>query len=212
MRQLTGITTRAKNHRPVEFVCPRCGVDRAGAVVELQRWYCVLGRGVMPLAKLGERVECGDCSYRAGLAVLDVPTAAMLAQRLEQAMRSAAATMVRAAFHDGGRSVDIDVIDEVIDVLRSNGYDYDEAVLQADLTATNDIETLAFVRLIADELTAYGKQSFVHKMLAIAVADGPVTSSEQRAISRIGVALGMVPPHLNGVLRSVAHQYQTAAA
>src|SRR5690349_12291608 len=85
-----GVGVRAKRIRQVEFVCPRCGVDRDGAIVEQQRWYHLAGVPVIPLATLDGAVHCNDCGHRAGLAVLDVLTANALTECLATAMRYAA--------------------------------------------------------------------------------------------------------------------------
>ena len=48
-------------------------------------------------------------------------------------------------------------------------------------------------------------------MVAIALADGAFTRTEQVTLVRIGVDLGMAAPHINGVLASAVTHYQAAA-
>lgn len=208
--RLRGVAIRSKPVRSVEFVCPRCGVDRGGVVVEQQRWYCVLGIPVVPLAVLDPAVACGTCDHRAGLGVLDVLTSGALTECLALAMRYAVASIVRAGIDDGS-GIGPDVLDEVFDVMLGSGYVYDELVLAGDLTALDDTIVRRALEPLADELTPHGKQGFLHRMIAIALADGHLNRNEQLALVNIGVGLGMAAPHINGVLATAAGQVQTAA-
>jgi hypothetical protein len=207
--RLRGVAVRTKTIQSVEFVCPRCGVDREGAVVEQQRWYCVLGIPTVPLAVLEPAVVCNTCDHRAGLGVLDVLTSAALTECLATAMRYAVASIVRAGIDDGN-GIGPDVLDEVFDVMLGSGYLYDELVLAGDLTAVDDNLVRRALEPLADELTPHGKQGFLHRMIAIAMADGHLNRNEQLALVNIGVGLGMAAPHINGVLAS-AIQFQPAA-
>jgi hypothetical protein len=209
MSKLTSIVIRTKVRSRIELVCPRCGVDRNGDVVDQQRWGCVLGLPVVRLATLEPRIECTECRYQAGMCVLEIPTAAMLAERLESAMRSAIATMVRAADDPSGAAFDL--TDEAVRTMQHAGYDYDAAMLAHDLANTDDIETSARLRLLIDDLTPHGKQGFLHRMIAIALTDGPITNNERRAIERMGGALGMARPHLIGVIGTASQPFQPAA-
>jgi hypothetical protein len=208
MRKLAGTVIRAKALDHIELVCPRCGVDRDGSVVDLERWGCLLGVPVLRLTELDQMIECSQCGYRAGMCVLEIPTAAVLTARLEAAMRSAMATMVRAA--DEPSRNDFDLTDEVVRAMRSAGYAYDASLLAEDLAGTDDIETSARLRLLVDDLTPHGKQGILHRMIAIALADGPLSANERRSLERMGGALGMARPHLIGVLGTASQPFQPA--
>ena len=107
---------RAKRISQVEFVCPRCGLDRRGAVVEQQRWYHVVGVPVVPLATLDSAVHCDECGHRAGLSVLEVLTASALSECLALAMRYATAAMVKASIADGD-GITMEMLDEIFDLM-----------------------------------------------------------------------------------------------
>src|SRR3954447_10787145 len=87
--KLHGVGVRAKRISQVEFVCPLCGVDRVGAVIEQQRWCHVVGVPVVPLATLDSAVRCDECGYCSGLSALEVLTASALTECLQLAMRYA---------------------------------------------------------------------------------------------------------------------------
>jgi hypothetical protein len=208
--ELHGVGVRAKRISQVEFVCPCCGVDRSGAVVEQQRWYHVLGVPVVPLATLDSAVHCDSCGHRSGLSVLEVLTADALTECLALAMRYATAAMVKASI-SAGDGITMEMLDEIFDLMLVSGYEYDEVTLAADLTDVDDTALAAALRPLVEELTPHGKQGFLHRMVAIALADGELTRSEQIALVQIGVDLGMAAPHINGVLATAVTHYQAAA-
>ena len=202
------VRTRPLEH--VEFVCPRCGGDRSGVVLEAQRWFCLLGVRVVPSAMLDPMVECEACGHRSSTAVLEVLTSAALTACLAEAMRRSVASVVRAGIGDG-HGMSPDVLDAVLDVMITGGYEYDEFELAGDLAAAGEDVVRTALRPLVDELTPRGKQSFLHRMLAIALADGPLGRGEQRALVQIGVELGMAAPHINGVIATAAIRYRAAA-
>jgi len=208
--KLHGVGVRAKRISQVEFVCPRCGVDRTGAVIEQQRWYHVIGVPVVPLATLDSAVHCDECGHRSGLSVLEVLTASALTECLELAMRYATAAMVKASIADGD-GITVEMLDEIFDLMLVSGYQYDEVTLAADLTDIDDTALAAALRPLVEELTPHGKQGFLHRMVGVALADGSLTRTEQLRLVQIGVDLGMAAPHINGVLATAVTHYQAAA-
>ena len=208
--KLHGVGVRTKRISQVEFVCPRCGVDRNGAVIEQQRWYQIVGVPVVPLATLDSAVHCDECGHRAGLSVLEVLTASALTECLALAIRFATAAMVKASIADGD-GVTMEMLDEIFDLMLVSGYEYDEVTLAADMTDVGATALTAALRPLVEELTPHGKQGFLHRMVAIALADGELTRTEQITLVQIGVALGMAAPHINGVLATAVTHYQAAA-
>jgi hypothetical protein len=208
--KLHGVGVRTRPICEVDFVCPCCGVDRAGTVVEQQRWYHVFGIPCVPLATLDEAVDCATCGHRSGVAVLEVLTANELTARLATAMRCATASMVKASIDDGD-GIGVEMLDAVFDLMMVSGYEYDEIMLAGDLSAIDSDLLSSALRPLVDELTPHGKQGFLHRMVAIALADGGFTRSEQQTLVDIGVALGMAAPHINGVLATAVTHHQAAA-
>ena len=82
---MTGIVIRTSPIRRVEFVCPQCGVDRDGTIVDQQRWYVVARRPARAAgqARSGGRVPRLRAPVRAS-ACSTVPTAAALGDMLER--------------------------------------------------------------------------------------------------------------------------------
>lgn len=204
---MTGIVIRTSPIRRVEFVCPQCGVDRDGSIVDQQRWFVALGVPLVPLAKLDPVVECRSCRHRAGIGVLTVPTAAALGEMLERAMRHAIATIVR-----HGASAPSDEVERfAVEMMRKSGFSYDRDALALDLDRLTDRGTAPHVRPLADELTAHGKQGLLHRLHMLAALTGGPSTAQRTTLVRIGVALGMAAPHINGVL-AAAHRHDATLA
>ena len=204
---MTGIVIRTSPIRRVEFVCPQCGVDREGSIVDQQRWFVAVGVPLVPLAKLDPVVECRTCRHRAGIGVLTVPTAAALGDMLERAMRHAIATIVR----HGRTTPSTEVERFAVEMMRRSGFSYDRESLALDLDQLSDQGTPPHVRPLADELTAHGKQGLLHRLHALASLTGGPSTAQRTALVRIGVALGMAAPHINGVLAAARRHDATLA-
>lgn len=195
MQSIWAIEVRNRTVDETSFVCPRCGIDRPGTEIEPQRWFSVLRVPLVPLATLDPVIRCKVCSHEAGIGVLDVPTADLLAIYLDEGLRHAAASVVRA-----GQNPSAPTREEAVQVVASSGRDYDAAEFEADLVGLDDIGTAECLTRLAAELSAHGKQSFLHRMAALAQVDGPMTVLQRRTLVAQGVALGMPAPHINGVI------------
>jgi hypothetical protein len=193
-----GTGVRSTPLRQVAFVCPHCGVDREGAVVERRRWLLVGDTAVLPLRRVGPMVECAVCAEQCGLTVLNVPTSSALEAMLHTALRHAIVSVVRSGRSIGSTNDDVDR--QAVTVMRNAGYLYDRFDLDEDLRTLSDAGTAPHLRPLADELTHHGKQSLLHRLHTLATVDGPVRPAQREVLLRIGVALGMSAAHINGVL------------
>ena len=194
---MTGIVVRTKPVRSVAFVCPQCGVDRDGAVVDQRRWFIVLGVPVVPLAVLDPMVLCGACGHRCGIGVLSVPTSAALGEMLAVGLRHAIASVMRAS---DAAPASADVERHAVSIMRNAGFLYDRFALDRDLEELSEAGTAPTMRPLADELTPHGKQALIHRLYGLAAAGGEPTRAQRDLLVRIGVALGMAAPHINGVI------------
>jgi hypothetical protein len=182
-------------------VCPRCGVDRTGSEVEPQRWFVAIGVPVVPLATLPNEMWCNTCSHQSDLGVLDVPTTAQLTGRLELAVRSSIAAVVRAGAVPAVEPIiDGAVIDMAFQVMNADGHRYDEDCLRQDVRQLDDDRVKVNLGRLADELTSHGKQMFLRRATAVAVSDGPLDDLQREVLIDIGLALSMPRPHIYGVL------------
>ena len=125
-------------------------------------------------------------------------------------MRYATASILKTSVDDGA-GIRTEMLDEVFDLMIVSGYEYDELTLTADLSAIDDSALTDALRPLVEELTPHGKQGFLHRMVAIALATRRLTRTEQVTLVRIGVDLGMAAPHINGVLASAVTRHEAAA-
>lgn len=190
------IGVRHRTVRPVEFVCPRCGLDRTGAELVPGRWARLFGVPLLPLGEHDPVVECDDCGHESDLGALDVPTTEQLAGILEQATIAALVTAVRTS--DSGRAGD--VMAAARQALLDVGYGPGQIDLDDAVAALTPDDAHCVVRRLGRELTTHGKQGFLHRIAAVALTGASLTPSSREALVGIGCDLGMAAPHINGVL------------
>ena len=192
MQAIWAIEVRDRSVGATTFVCPRCGIDRPGSELEQQRWFSVLRIPLVPLATLDPVVRCDACGHRSDVGVLEIPTTDLLTVYIDDALRHSAATIVRS-----GRTPSPAACEAAVAIVSTTRRDYDLAQFDADLVGLDDIATTERLKRLAPELSAHGKQSFLHRMAALAQIDGEMTVLQWRTLVGLGVALGMPAPHIN---------------
>lgn len=195
MQPIWAIEVRDRIVGETTFVCPRCGIDRPGSHVEQQRWFSVLRIPLVPLATLDPIVRCGVCAHRSDVGVLEIPTTDLLTVYIDDALRHSAASIVRA-----GRMPSSASREAAVAIVSTTRRGYDLTQFDADLVGLDDIATVERLKRLAPELSAHGKQGFLHRMAALAQVDGEMTVLQRRTLVGLGVALGMPAPHINGVI------------
>ena len=199
MSRWYGIENHDRMIRQALFVCPRCGLDRDGTEYEPRRWICVLGLPIVPL-DAGEHVLCCNvCDHRCDLGVLEIPTTEVLAGYLADATRHGVAAIVRAGMSTAG-DVEPAVRRVAVDTMLAEGLRYDDGRLDADVAGLDHTGTVAAFDRLADEMTTYGKQAFLHRLAAVAFASGAISERERSTIVDLGIALRMQAMHINDVL------------
>ncbi len=190
------IGVRQRRTRSVELVCPRCGVDRTGAEMLPMRWASLFGCPVLPLGEHDPVVICDECGHTSDLGVLDVPTSDQLSSLLRDATVGALVLAMRST---GPASTEV-VRRAAMSTLDETGFGDVAALLDAESTSLSADDARERLRRIGDELTAYGKQGFLHRVTAVALAAEPITPGQRDVLVQIGCDLGMAAPHINGVL------------
>lgn len=188
--------TRQRAVRKLEFVCPRCGLDRAGAEVTVRRWWHIAGVPVLPLGEPYPGVVCATCEHRYDVDVLEIPTTTELVLVLEAATVAAAVALVAATPHDRVDSVR----DCAIRTLVDNGFDYDHDRFALATVTVSSEEGAAQVRRLRHELTQHGKQGLLHRLTNVVMHDAAITAGQRDALVDIGRQLGLSVVHVNGML------------
>ncbi len=190
------VATRQRAVRKLEFVCPRCGLDRAGGEVTVRRWWHVAGVPVLPLGEPYPAVVCDTCHHRYDIDVLEIPTTADLVWVLEAATVAAMVALVAATPLDREDGVLVRAIETLVD----NGFDYDHDRLAHAIAALGSDNGAAQIRRLRHELTSHGKQGLLHRLTTVVMDDGTITSTQRDALIGIGRQLGLSAVHVNGML------------
>jgi hypothetical protein len=177
------------------FHCRRCGGDREYRHRAGRRWFTLFFIPVIPLSSVGEHVQCTTCRTRYVTDVLHQPTTAQMQAALPAGMRAAVTVMLRS----GDPSSPVSRQRAIEAVIGSGVRDYDEAMLNADLTQPFEAIRPA-LNQVGAQLTIQAREWYLAEVIRIAMADGPLTESERHAALAIGVDLGMTQAQVIGVV------------
>lgn len=175
-----------------EFVCAHCGLDRNGVIVRGRRWVALGSLRLFPLGEVEPKVRCNRCRHESDLGVLDIPTTTQLARLLDEATIAALTMLVWASDGD-------DEVRERADRILKHSAMGPEWLDHAARTLSPG-DALDRLRRLRDELTAHGKQGFLHRMATVVGPADEVSCTQHNALVDIGCGLGMAPAHVNGTL------------
>jgi len=179
------------------FHCPHCGGDRAYRLRSGRRWLTLFFVPVIPLARIGEAVECKTCRTRFNRAVLRLPTTVQMAASLPVGMRGAAALVLRA-----GDPEDNAARRRAIETIRGYGDEsYDSDALDEDLALDEEYQAGRVVQ-VSGQLAVEAKEWFLAQAVRIALAAGSLSDEQRAALHRVAGGLAMTPAHALGVIVS----------
>jgi hypothetical protein len=182
------------------FHCERCGGDRQYRHRAGRRWFTLLFIPVIPLAQVGEHIQCAVCGTSYRVAVLKLPTTTQMLAAIPAGLRAAAIIMLRA----GGDSAP--ARRRAIDGIKGAGLpDYDEAALDADLfvSALPDQpgqDLGGALNRLAIQLEVPAREWFLAEAVRLGLADGTLSDEERHAAQKIAARLGMTPAQARGVI------------
>ena len=177
------------------FHCPRCGGDRQYRLRAGRRFFTLFFIPVIPLAKVGEHVQCMACQGRFQASVLSLPTAAQMSAALPEGMRVAAVTILQADPRASAAARQ-----QAIEAIRGAGASgYGPADLDTDLAQPVSPDPRSLTQVGA-QLTPEAREWFFAQVVRIAVVDGPLSAAQRQAAQAIGQHLGMTPAQTLGVV------------
>ena len=177
------------------FHCRRCGGDREYRHRAGRRWFTLFFLPVIPLNSVGDHVRCTTCRTRYVTDVLSQPTTAQMQAALPAGMRAAVSAMLRS----GDPSSPVSRQRAIEAVIASGVPNYDEAMLDADLTQSFEAIRPA-LNQVGGQLTVQAREWYLAEVIRIAMADGPLTGTERHASLAIGADLGMTQAQVVGVV------------
>ena len=177
------------------FHCRRCGGDREYRHRAGRRWFTLFFIPVIPLNSVGEHVQCTTCRTRYVTEVLSQPTTAQMQAALPAGMRAAVSAMLRS----GDASSPTSRQRAIEAVIGSGVPNYDEAMLNADLTQPFEAIRPA-LNQVGAQLTIQAREWYLADVIRIGLADGLLTDGERHAARGIGLDLGMTQAQVIGVI------------
>jgi len=182
------------------FHCQRCGGDRQYWRRAGRRWFALFFIPVIPLAHVGEHVQCAVCGTAYRVQVLNLPTTAQMQAAIPAAMRAAAVVMLHAG---GGSSAS--ARRRAMDEIKGAGLpDYDDAALDADLSEAEPgqpaRDLAGTLNRLAIQLEIPAREWFLAEAVRIGLADGMLSDEERHAAHEIAAHLGMTPAQARGVI------------
>ncbi len=190
------------------FYCPQDGGDRAYRKRQARKWFTFFWIPIIPLGVLGEFIECTSCGSTYDEAVLTLPTAAEMMDNLANAMRQAVVSLITAdgVVDEAEKDAGFEVMQRFTDTT------YTRADLNDDIKDLKHGDLARQLESVAGMLNDHGKESLIAGCLEIAAADGSIDESELEEVRRAGLALGMSPAHLRGVITHAKDMLDSSAA
>jgi hypothetical protein len=183
------------------FYCPRCRGDRSYTRKGVRRWFTLFFVPVFPIsATTGTRVCCDTCGGAFSEEVLAQPTAEAFRTVYGTAFRSCALEVLRAGDPTNALAR-TSALAAINDLLPSE--QLDDAALDRDLT--NAVPTPLAVALapVVNRLDAGQAEWFFGACAKVALADGPLSERERRALETIGESLHLTAAHQVGVIETL---------
>lgn len=177
------------------FFCRKCGGDRDYRRRTGRRFITLFFVPLIPLNKTGEHVQCTRCRTRYVTEVLRVPTAARMQQALPAGTRALVAAMLQA-----GDPANAAARRRAIEAVTAAGApDYDDAALDADLSAPADAGRKA-IAVLGDQLQVHAREWHLAEVIRIAMADGPLTGAQRATAESLAAGLGLTQAQTIGVI------------
>lgn len=177
------------------FHCRHCGGDRQYRLRAGRKWLTLFFIPVIPLARVGEHVQCQACRTKYVTDVLRQPTTAQMQAALPAGMRAAATAMLLSG--DAGSAA---ARQRAITMIIGSGAEgYDETALDQDLEQPSESLRAALHR-VGTQLTIQAREWYLADVIGIGMADGALTDSERSAAQAIGLDLGMTQAQVVGVV------------
>ncbi len=193
-----GVTTTKEKG---DFHCPQCGPGSSFKHKNVRRFFTLYFIPVIPLDKLGEYVECGQCKGTFHADVLDGSAdndGAHVQALFVVAMKQVMIAMLLA---DG--VIDDDEVKELQVTFQDlSGENISELELrnEIDVIQRTGSSAIELVEAIAPGLNDQGKEMVITAAYQIAIADGNFDPSEQMLIEAIANAMEISPTHFKGIM------------
>ncbi len=196
---LFGVRGRMHTIATGGFFCPRCNGDRQYEQKAVRRWFTLFFIPLFPISGSSNGfVHCTTCQGNFAESVLNLPTTDALRGLQGRAFRQCAVATLKAG--DPSSSVARECAIRAINEYLPGEAAIDEAALDADLVHADPTQLAVYATPIAQRLNDRGSEQFFGACAQIALADGPLTSSERDALRNLGESFNLSAAHQAGVI------------
>jgi tellurite resistance protein len=184
------------------FFCPLCRGDRQYARRGIRRWFTLFFVPVVALGgPTGTRICCETCGGAFSEEVLLLPTADAFAEVYRRALRQCVVAVLKAGAPSS--SVARASALSAINAAAAGGADVDDAALDAALLDADPDELAVAANPVANRLGPTHAERFFGACAHVALADGPLSDGERRALGMLGESLHLTEVHQLGVIESL---------
>ncbi len=205
---MRGIT---RTHAKGVFNCPGCRSSQNYGHKKVRRFFTLYFIPVIPLKELGEYVECESCkdTYHTRVLMHTSPTSA---QEFEaEYHRAITKVMIHVLLADGViNDTEVDMVCRIYQQLTRNEIDRNLILTEINRIQNSNENFHGALQSLQGSLNDRGKELVLVSALHVAMADGEFQQAEKQMIQSIGIAMGMTPSHVNGVVHSFLESSKAA--
>ena len=185
------------------FNCPQCDQRTPYRHRKVTNFFTLYFIPIIPLGRVGEYVECGQCKGTYIPRVLENAPSnneAFMAE-YEKAIKHSMILMMLA---DG--VIDEKEKEQVLEIINEfsqnniSSPQLEDYIVQVQ-KENKDVTT--YLKNVGPSLNEHGKETVIKCALAVAAADGHIDDSELKMISEMGKAMEMSASHLKGILSDI---------
>ena len=189
------------------FYCPNCTTQRDYAHKITRQFLTVYFIPLIPLQMQTEFLLCATCKQQFELSVAD-----MDAEQIKQLQREAIFELIRRVLVVIV-AADNMVTDEELETVRDFARRYQQAdvtpeqlLREAAMVRDSGMDTVAYIRHIAGQLSGEDKVLLVEYAFLAATAGGELTESRQDLLKQMPAAIGMSEPDFREIIVRAAER------
>ncbi|WP_116108973.1 tellurite resistance TerB family protein [Lewinella sp. IMCC34191] len=201
--RLFGTRRVTSDYRSGNFTCPQCAAERTYRHRKVAKYLVAFNFPLIPLARLGEYIECAHCQSTFLPDVLVRAGDADGPHTLSEYEKAVRHTMVLMMLADG--EVDDNELDTVLDIVNRYG---DHPMSRIDLEVyAEQVRRLpqpvgTYLRQVSPSLNQHGKERLIRCAMAVASADGKIDRSEVEVIREMGRNLDLSLHELQSIINA----------
>jgi hypothetical protein len=179
------------------FFCPRCHGDRHFTRKGVRRWFTLF---FVPIAPLGgtttTHIWCDTCGTAFSEEVLQLPTAEEFRSVYRRTLRQCVLGVLKAGAPASSlaRASALAAINDA----DAQSKDFDDAALDAALVDADADQLAVAANPVASRLDPRQAERFFGACAQVALADGPLSDGERRALGTLGESLHLTEVHQLG--------------